>query len=76
VEKVFCQVREMGLTFVVTCSRCGGLLLAKVEQKTRTCPYCGSTVILERAKKLASANTSLEASTLLQRLKQEAATRR
>jgi DNA-directed RNA polymerase subunit RPC12/RpoP len=66
----------MALTFVVVCSRCGGLLLAKAEQKTRTCPYCGSTVKLEKAKKIGSAKTSLEASTLLQRLKTEAATRR
>ena len=66
----------MGLTFVVVCPRCGGLLLAKVEQKTRTCPYCGSTVVLERVKKVASAKTTFEASTLLQRLKQEAAARR
>ncbi len=66
----------MGLTFVVVCARCGGLLLAKAEQKTRTCPYCGSTVVLEKAKKIASAKTALEASTLLQRLKQEAASRR
>jgi DNA-directed RNA polymerase subunit RPC12/RpoP len=76
VEKVFCQVKEVGLTFVVVCARCGGLLLAKVEQKTRTCPYCGSTVILEKARKMGSARTTLEASTLLQRLKEEAATRR
>jgi DNA-directed RNA polymerase subunit RPC12/RpoP len=76
VEKVFCQVKEVGLTFVVVCARCGGLLLAKVEQKTRTCPYCGSTVILEKARKMGSAKTTLEASTLLQRLKEEAATRR
>jgi ribosomal protein S27AE len=76
VEKVFYQVKKVGLTFVVVCPRCGGLLLAKVEQKTRTCPYCGSTVVLEKARKVASAKTTLEASTLLQRLKQEAAARR
>jgi len=69
-------VKTVALTIVVVCSRCGGLLLAKAEQKTRTCPYCGSTVILEKAKKVGSAKTSLEASTLLQRLKTEAATRR
>jgi DNA-directed RNA polymerase subunit RPC12/RpoP len=69
-------VKDTALTFVVVCSRCGGLLLAKAEQKTRTCPYCGSTVILERAKKIGSAKTSLEASGLLQKLKAEAATRR
>jgi predicted transcriptional regulator of viral defense system len=51
-------------------------LLAKAEQKTRTCPYCGSTVTLEKAKKVGSAKTSLEASKLLQRLKTEAAAKR
>jgi len=42
----------MTLTFVVVCSKCGGLTLAKADQKTRTCPYCGATIIPERAKKL------------------------
>jgi DNA-directed RNA polymerase subunit RPC12/RpoP len=69
-------VKDVALTFVVVCSRCGGLLLAKAEQKTRTCPYCGSTIILEKAKKVGSANTSLEATALLQRLKTEAAAKR
>jgi predicted RNA-binding Zn-ribbon protein involved in translation (DUF1610 family) len=57
---------------IVTCTRCGGLLLAKSEQKTRTCPYCGGTVILEKARKLASANTAYEASAILQNLKRDA----
>jgi DNA-directed RNA polymerase subunit RPC12/RpoP len=69
-------VKHVALTFVVVCSRCGGLLLAKAEQKTRTCPYCGSTIILERAKKIGSAKTTIEASALLQKLKTEAAARR
>jgi DNA-directed RNA polymerase subunit RPC12/RpoP len=76
VEKAFCPVKTVAATFVVVCSKCGGFLLAKADQKTRTCPYCGSTVVLERAKKLGSAKTSLEGLTLLQRLKQDAATRR
>jgi DNA-directed RNA polymerase subunit RPC12/RpoP len=76
VEKAFYLVKKVAVTFVVVCSKCGGLLLAKADQKTRTCPYCGSTVTVERAKKLGSAKTSLEASTLLQRLKQAAAERR
>ncbi len=69
-------MKKLAVTFVVVCSKCGGFLLAKADQKTRTCPYCGSKVVLERAKKLGSAKTSLEASTLLQRLKQDAAGRR
>jgi predicted RNA-binding Zn-ribbon protein involved in translation (DUF1610 family) len=56
---------------VVVCSRCGGFLLAKEEQKTRTCPYCGSTIILCKAKRVASAKTANEASTILRRLKQD-----
>jgi len=62
-------------TLIVVCSRCGGFLLAKADQKTRTCPYCGSTVILEKAKKLAAAKTSSEASEILRKLKNDAAAR-
>jgi DNA-directed RNA polymerase subunit RPC12/RpoP len=76
VEKAFYLVKTVAVTFVVVCRKCGGLLLAKADQKTRTCPYCDSKVILEGAKKLGSAKTSHEASTLLQRLKQDAAARR
>jgi DNA-directed RNA polymerase subunit RPC12/RpoP len=76
VEKAFCLVKKVAVTFVVVCSKCGGFFLAKADQKTRTCPYCGSTVVLQKAKKLGSARTSLEASALLQRLKQDAAEKR
>jgi DNA-directed RNA polymerase subunit RPC12/RpoP len=58
---------------IVVCERCGGLLLAKDEQKTRTCPYCGSKVAIQKAKKVASTKTALEASTILRKLKQESA---
>jgi DNA-directed RNA polymerase subunit RPC12/RpoP len=60
-------------TFVVECSRCGGLLLAKAEQKTRECPHCGFTITLQKTKKLASANTAYEASAILKNMKNEAA---
>jgi len=66
-------VQNVGLTLIVMCSRCGGLLLAKAEQKTRSCPHCGFTLVLEKAKKLASAKTASEASVILRRLKSEAA---
>ena len=54
---------------IVACAKCGKYLLAKGEQKTRTCPYCGSTVTLDKAKKIASAKTALQASALLSELK-------
>ncbi|MGQ9506709.1 MAG: DUF1922 domain-containing protein [Candidatus Bathycorpusculaceae bacterium] len=58
---------------IVVCHKCGGFLLAKAEQKTRTCPYCGTTVYLEKAKKVASASDANEASTILRRLKRDTA---
>jgi DNA-directed RNA polymerase subunit RPC12/RpoP len=63
----------MARTLIVVCSRCGGLLLAKAEQKTRTCPHCGHAIVLEKAKKLAAAETANEASEILRKLKSEAA---
>lgn len=63
-------------TLIVVCSRCGGLLLAKAGQKTRTCPYCGSQVAVEKAKKMASAENANEASLILRKLKSDAATNR
>ena len=56
---------------VVVCGKCGGLLLAKVGQKTRTCPYCGFRVELCTAKRLGSARTAYEASELLRSLKKD-----
>jgi DNA-directed RNA polymerase subunit RPC12/RpoP len=63
----------MNAFLVVVCPKCGGFLLAKAEQKTRTCPYCGSKVFLEKAKKEASANTLQEASMILRKLKRDKA---
>ena len=54
---------------IVACNKCGGLLLAKAENKTRTCPYCGSKVIVERAKRIASAENTQKAHIILQALK-------
>lgn len=64
---------NMNAFLVVVCPKCGGFLLAKAEQKTRTCPYCGSKVFLEKAKKEASANTLQEASMILRKLKRDKA---
>jgi len=66
----------MGLTLVVVCYKCGGLLLAKAEQKTRTCPYCDSTIVLYKTRRLASAKNANEASTILRKLKSDAAAKR
>ena len=63
----------MAQTMIVVCSRCGGLLLAKADQKTRTCPHCGFTIFMEKAKKLGSADTANEASVMLRKLKSDAA---
>jgi DNA-directed RNA polymerase subunit RPC12/RpoP len=43
--------------------------MAAHDQKTRTCPYCGSRVDLKRARKIASAENAFEASEILRDLK-------
>jgi DNA-directed RNA polymerase subunit RPC12/RpoP len=65
-------MQNMATFLIVVCSRCGGFLLAKTEQKTRTCPYCGFKVGIINAKKAASAETALEASEILRKLKRDA----
>jgi DNA-directed RNA polymerase subunit RPC12/RpoP len=59
----------MTYTLIIACSRCGGLLLAKADQKTKICPYCGFKVNLRSAKKVASAKNAYDASKILQNLK-------
>jgi len=59
----------MGVTFIINCSCCSGLFLAQEDQKSRTCPYCGSRVELRRANKVASAEDAFEASEILRGLK-------
>ncbi|MEM3760423.1 MAG: DUF1922 domain-containing protein [Candidatus Bathyarchaeia archaeon] len=61
---------------VVVCHKCGGFLLAEAGQKTRTCPYCGSKVFLEKAKKVASASSAHEASMIMRKLKSDAVLKR
>ena len=61
---------------IVVCSKCGGLLAAKAEQKTRTCPYCGFKILLEKSKHVAVANDAREASRILKILKRKAAEKR
>jgi len=57
---------------IVVCSECGGYLLAKNGQKSRTCPYCGSRILLEKARRVASAQNANEASAILRRFKEKA----
>ncbi len=54
---------------VITCHKCGQLLLAKTDQKTRQCPYCETRLILNKTKKVASAKTAQEASVLIRAMK-------
>ncbi|UCE29450.1 MAG: DUF1922 domain-containing protein [Candidatus Bathyarchaeota archaeon] len=56
---------------VIVCFRCGQLLLAKTYQKTRRCPYCETRLILSKTRKVATAETAREASTLIRTLKQK-----
>jgi hypothetical protein len=46
-------------------------MLTTKTQKTKTCPYCGARVDLSCAQKIASANTPIEASKVLRKLKSE-----
>ena len=59
----------MGATLIVKCTKCGGLTLSAKTQKTKICPYCGTTINLMRAQKVAAANSALEASEMLRKLK-------
>ena len=70
------MTRSMTSFVIVVCCRCGGFLLAKDEQKTRTCPYCGSKVVLDKAKKVASAKNACEASIILRKLKRDSQQKR
>ena len=57
---------------IAVCSRCGGLIIAKAEQRTKTCPYCGFKIHVYEAKKIASAENAYEASEILRKLKSDA----
>jgi DNA-directed RNA polymerase subunit RPC12/RpoP len=76
VVKRFSEWKRLQNYIIVVCSKCGGYLLAKNEQKTRTCPYCGLKILLRKALKVASAGNAEEASILLRRLKEENAAKK
>ncbi|NIV44672.1 DUF1922 domain-containing protein [Candidatus Bathyarchaeota archaeon] len=54
---------------VITCYRCGQLLLAQARQKTRNCPHCGFRFKVDKSRKIAYAKSAREASLLLRQLK-------
>ena len=68
-EKPFGRQPKMGVTLVIKCTNCGGLTLAAKAQKTKICPYCGTKIDLQKAPKMAAADTALEASEILRKLK-------
>ena len=59
----------MSVKLIIVCSKCGGMLLSNAEQKTKSCQYCGTRIIVENAKKIASAKTALEASEIIKKIK-------
>jgi DNA-directed RNA polymerase subunit RPC12/RpoP len=61
---------------IAACGRCGGLIIAKAEQKTKTCPYCGFKIHVRETRKVASAENAYEASEILRKLKTEAIERK
>jgi acetyl-CoA carboxylase beta subunit len=61
----------MGATLIVKCTKCGGLILTAVGQKTKICPYCGTNVNLLKTQKIAAAKNTYEASEMLRKLKSE-----
>jgi len=60
---------------VILCYRCGQLILARSDQKTRLCPYCKTKLLTSKAKKVASARNAREASVLLRSLRKRHSTR-
>jgi DNA-directed RNA polymerase subunit RPC12/RpoP len=76
VEKVFGELQDVMSFLIAVCNRCKGLTIAKTEQKTKTCPYCGFKIRIHEAKKVASAENAYEASETLCRLKSDAVQRK
>jgi DNA-directed RNA polymerase subunit RPC12/RpoP len=68
-EKPFGRQPKMGVTLVIKCTKCGGLTLSAKAQKTKICPYCGTKIDLQKAPKMSAADTALEASEILRKLK-------
>lgn len=63
----------MAPTLIIKCQNCNGLMLAGVQQKTKVCPYCGKSVVLQKAQRIAKATNAMEASEMLKELKAQQA---
>jgi phage FluMu protein Com len=70
-EKPFGSNSKMGVTLIVKCTKCGGLMLTAKGQKTKVCPYCGTLVNLLRVQRVAASDSAFEASEMLRKLKSE-----
>jgi predicted RNA-binding Zn-ribbon protein involved in translation (DUF1610 family) len=64
------------LYLVVKCYKCGNLLLARSGVKTKTCPYCGSLLRLDKVIVIEKAQSAREASMKLRLLKEKAVKKR
>ncbi|MEM2107991.1 MAG: DUF1922 domain-containing protein [Candidatus Bathyarchaeia archaeon] len=67
--KAFRRDTHIKPTLIIVCSKCGGLFLTPEDQKTKTCPYCGTRVDVRKAKRVAAASSAFEASEMLRSLK-------
>ncbi|MFA5572486.1 MAG: DUF1922 domain-containing protein [Crenarchaeota archaeon] len=56
-------------TIIYKCQKCGNYTLAANTQKTKHCPYCGTTINLQKAQKIAAGKNAFEASEILKHLK-------
>jgi len=56
---------------VIVCYNCGQLLLAKTGQKTRSCPYCETRLVINKTKKVAHTKTAQKASNIIRTLKRK-----
>jgi len=56
---------------IIGCYKCGRLLLAKSNQKTRQCPHCEATINTKQARIVGAAATAREASELIRAFKQK-----
>jgi acetyl-CoA carboxylase beta subunit len=61
----------MAPKLILKCTKCGGYILAALDQKTKICPYCGTNVNLQKAQRVAAARDAVEASEIIKRLKAE-----
>ncbi|MGB9915533.1 MAG: DUF1922 domain-containing protein [Candidatus Bathyarchaeales archaeon] len=67
--KSLSEAHHIKPTLIIVCSKCGGLFLTPEDQKTKTCPYCGTRVDVRKAKRVAAAKSAFEASEILRNLK-------